>query len=211
MYKIFFIVHHQRLVSNESKGVAFKMRFLLRFILATTAISLFILTGCASTPKPPIAQISINVQPNINSYSIDKSEPEANPVVIRLYELTSNAAFNSNDFLSFFYDYKAALKDELLKSEEFKLIPNKKLKFNRSLHLNTQYVGVVAEFKNFEHSQWRAITAIPAKESAPEIYILLEGNKVMIGAKEACGFFCGLWSPKPPAGSLYEPIKQNTE
>lgn len=187
------------------------MKLLLRLILATSIISLFILTGCTSTPKPPIAQISLNVQPNINSYAINQTEAEARPVVIRLYELTSLSAFNSSDFFSVFNEHKTLLEGELVHSEEFRLIPGKKQKFNRPLHLNTRYVGVVAAFRDLEHSQWRAATAIPAKESAPEIYILLEGNKVMIGAKEACGFFCGLWAPKPPAGSLYEPIEQNTE
>lgn len=168
---------------------------------------LLILTGCSSPPKPPIAQVSLNVQSNINLYSAaEMKESEARPVVIRLYELTSLATFNSADFFSIFNEYKTALANELLNSEEFRLIPGQKQKFNRTLHLDTQYVGVVAAFRDLEHSQWRAATAIPVKEQSPEIYIFLEGNKVLVGAKPECGFFCQFQSPKPQPGTLYEVI-----
>lgn len=134
-------------------------------------------------------------------------EPEARPVVIRLYELTSLDAFKSKDFISVFYDYKTALEGVLLNSEEFSLAPGTKQKFNRPLHMDTRYVGVVAAFKDIEHSEWSATTTIPSKESAPEIYIFLDRNKILVGAKRECAFFCQLSSPKPPAGTLYEAIE----
>lgn len=169
---------------------------------------LLILIGCSSPPKPPIAQVSLNVQPNINLYSTaETKESEARPVVIRFYELTSLATFDSADFFSIFNEYKATLGNELLNSEEFRLIPGQKQKFNRTLHLDTRYVGVVAAFRDLEHSQWRTSVTIPVKEQSPEIYIFLEGNKVLIGAKPECGFFCQFQSPKPQPGTLYEVIE----
>jgi len=169
---------------------------------------LLILTGCSSPPKPPIAQVSLNVQPNINLYSAaEMKESEARPVVIRIYELTSLATFESADFFSIFNEHKATLENELLNSEEFRLTPGQKQKFNRTLHLDTRYVGVVAAFRDLEHSQWRASTAIPIKEKSPEIYIFLEGNKVLVGAKPECGFFCQFQSSKPQPGTLYEVIE----
>ena len=169
-----------------------------------------ILTGCSSPPKPPVAVVSLNVQPNINPFTTTTTEtktPEARPVVIRFYELTSLATFNSADFFSVFNEYKATLENELLTSEEFRLTPGQKQKFNRTLNIDTRYVGVVAAYKDLEQSQWRASTVIPPKEKAPEIYIFLEGNKIQIGAKPACGFFCQFQSPKPPRATLYEVIE----
>jgi len=182
----------------------------LLFISITLVATCLILTGCASTPKPPIATVSLNVQPNINSFSTITDEtkaPEARPVVIRLYELSSLSAFSSADFFSVFNDYKTTLDGELITSEEFRLMPNQKQKFNKTLNIDTRYVGVVAAYKDLEQSQWRASASVPPKESAPEIYIFLEGNKIQIGAKPACGFFCQFLSPKPPPGTLYEVIE----
>ena len=175
--------------------------------LTRTILVITFLVGCASAPKPPIAKVSLNVKENINLYTDKNNHAEARPVVIRVYELNSLAAFNTADFFSLFNDYEAALGSEHLNSEEFQLPPEEQLVFDRTLDIDTRYVGVIAAFRDLEHAQWRASTAVPPKESAPEIYIMLEGNKVMIGAKRACGFFCRIWSPKPPAGSLYEVVK----
>ncbi len=208
MNAILFLVHHLKQVGSQWEGrKSIKMKLLIRLKFITLVIFFLLMTGCASTPKPPIAQVSLNVQPNINSYATNQIESNASPVVIRLYELNSPTRFNASDFLTVFHEHKTLLVDELVHSEEFILVPGKKQKFNRQLHLNTRYIGVVAAFRNLENSEWRDAIAIPANESAPEIFILVEGNKIKIGAKEACGFFCGLWSPKPPAGSLFEPIE----
>lgn len=181
----------------------------LFFIWITLIIFVLILTGCSGPPKPPIATVSLNLQPNINPLlsATETKVPEARPVVIRLYELSSLAAFNSADFFSVFNDYKTTLESELITSEELRVTPGQKQKFNRTLNINTRYVGVVAAYKNLEESQWRASAAIPPNEIAPEIYIFLEGNKIQIGAKPECGFFCQFQSPKPPPGTLYEVIE----
>lgn len=166
-----------------------------------------LLTGCASAPKPTIAQISLNAQTNINpSFVSETKEGDARPIVVRFYELTTPVTFNSADFFSVFNEYKSTLDNELLNSEEFRLIPGHKQKFKRTLHLDTRHVGVVAAFRDIEQAQWRASTAIPVKEKNPEIYIFLEGNKILIGAKPHCGFFCKS-EPAPP-GTLYEVIEE---
>jgi len=182
------------------------MKFVSYLIWMASAIFLLTLAGCASVPQPPVAQISINVQGDINP----GKDGKARPVTIRLYELKSDTAFNTTDYFSLVNNYKAALDTEYLDSKKFQLLPKDKLKFDKPLHIDTRYVGVVSAFRD-KYSKRLAVTAIPSKESKPEIYILLEGNEVMIGAKQPCGFICQLWSPKPPAGTLYEIIENNTD
>jgi len=179
----------------------------LPLLICTASILLLVLTGCSSTPKPPIAQISLNVQEDINFYRVEANVAEARPVVIRLYELTSLAAFNSTDFLSIFNDFQSALGNELLFSEEFRLVPGMRQKFKRPLNLDTRYIGVVAAFRDLENAQWKAFTPVPAQEKEPEIYIFLKENQILIGAKEPCGFFCRMRTPKPEPGTLYEVIE----
>lgn len=172
---------------------------------------LLVIAGCSSTPKPPVAQISLNVQPTINPYTDGISGPEPRPVIIRIYELKSQTAFSTADYHSLTSRYKEILDSDLLNSEEFQLSPGKKFKLDRTLHPDTRFIGVVSAFRDLEHARWRAMAALPPEESNPEIYILLESNQVSIGAKPACSFLCRLWSPDPPAGSLYEIIEHQTE
>lgn len=169
-----------------------RMKLFSRLLWRVSIFGVLILIGCISAPKPPVAQISLNVQHNINSYTnvSDLIKSEARPVVIRFYELTSVAAFNSTDFFSIFNDYKTVLDGELLNSEEFRLTPGMNQNFSRTLHINTRYIGVIAAFRDLEHSQWQAFAAIPAKESMPEIQISLDGNKVSVEVKKNCIFFC---------------------
>ena len=192
-------------------GIYTIMRLTSHLIYTSFILTTLFLSGCSSTPKPPIAQISFNVKPNINLSTDGISNPEPRPVVIRLYELKSTAAFNSADFFGIFNQYKDTLDNELVNSEEFQLFPGKKVKFNRTLHLDTRYVGVVSAFRDLEHAQWRAVTKLPPDETNLEIYLLLDKNDVLIGAKPECSFFCRLWSPTPPVGTLYEIIEQTEE
>jgi len=74
-------------------------------LTGTLIITFLLLAGCAGAPKPPIATMSLNVQPNINQYTDEISTPEARPVVIRVFELNSLAAFNTADFFSIFNSY----------------------------------------------------------------------------------------------------------
>lgn len=184
-----------------------KFAFHLHLIWIVSATVFLTLAGCTSAPKPPVAQISLNVQGNINP----AKDGTARPVAIRIYELKSDTAFNTSGYFSVFNDYKATLDSEYLDSEKIQLVPNMKRKFDKPLHIDTRYVGVVSAFRDLEHSQWRAAAALPSKESKPEIYILLDGTNVKIGAKQPCGFFCQLWSPKAPVGSLYEIIENQAD
>ncbi|MBK9663422.1 MAG: hypothetical protein IPO71_10595 [Nitrosomonas sp.] len=48
----------------------------LLFIWIILIASCLILTGCSSTPKPPVAVVSLNVQPNINPFSTSTTEKQ---------------------------------------------------------------------------------------------------------------------------------------
>ena len=187
-----------------------KVNFNLAYYLLIIA-SIHFITGCASAPKPPIATISLNAQKDINPNQklYEDTELIAKPVVIRVYELKSLAAFNSSDFFSAFNNYRETLGPEHLNSEEFQLQPGKKMKFDLTLNFDTRYIGVIAAFRDLEHAQWRASAPLPVKEKAPEVYVFLKENTVKVGTKKACGFFCQLFSPKPPEGTLYEEITPN--
>jgi type VI secretion system protein VasD len=154
------------------------MKSPLWLIRTASIIILLWVTGCASTPKPAVIQVLLDVQPNVNPDSRGRSSP----IVMRLYEIKSLAAFNTADFFSIFDRDKETLGAELLAREEFQLRPGEKRQFNRQLQLDTRYVGVIAAFRDLERSQWRAVLPVAPKKKA-ELLIQLDAKKITISPR----------------------------
>lgn len=163
------------------------MKFVLNVVCYISAITLLLLNGCASTPKPVIVKISINAQPSLNP----DSRGRPSPVVMKLYELKSDVAFNGGDFFSVFDNEQKTLGGDLLNSEVFQLRPGETLKLERPIQPDARYVAVVAAFRDLEHSQWRAALAIPPKKKIKRIAVQLDANKIMISGEQKCLLWCG--------------------
>jgi type VI secretion system protein VasD len=136
---------------------------------------LLCLTACASGPKPTHVQIDLQVMENIN--------PDMNgrpsPVVVRLYELNSLTAFNSADFFSLYDKDRQTLGNELLAVDELRLMPDETRKLERTLQPDTQYLGIIAAFRDLEHSKWRSSMAI-APHKTTQLVIELKENQISI-------------------------------
>jgi len=100
-----------------------------------------------------------------------KAAPTANPnlrgrpspIVVRVYELKSLAAFNNADFFSLFDKDAETLGGDLVGREEYDLQPDETRPYRRQLQPDTKFVGVVAAFRDLEKSQWRQAAAVPSK------------------------------------------------
>lgn len=153
------------------------MKFGLRLAWMAIAIVLAGTAGCAGTPKPALIKAQFDVQPSVNP----DSRGRPSPVVVRLYELKSLAAFNGADFFSIYERDKETLGAELLAREEFLFRPGETRKLERKLQPEATYVGVIAAFRDLEHSQWRGTMAVAPGQVVPML-IKLEGSKISIGA-----------------------------
>lgn len=162
------------------------MKLALNLIWCISAISLLLLSGCASTPKPTIVKVSINAQSGLNP----DSRGRPSPVVMKLYELKSITGFNGADFFSVFDSEQKTLGADLLSSEVFQLRPGEILKLERPIQPDARYVAVVAAFRDLEHSQWRATLAIPPKKKIKRIAIQLDMSKIMISGEQKCLLWC---------------------
>ena len=170
------------------------MKLLWHLAQLISVTTFLFVSGCASTPKPTITKVSLHAQPSVNP----DSDGRASPVVVKFYELKSATSFNATDFFSLSESEQKALGAELINSEVFQLRPGEKLEFDRPLNSDTRHLAAVAEFRDLEHSQWRATLAIPPKAKLSRILVELEGNKVLIGAEQECSLLCGIYSKKPP-------------
>jgi type VI secretion system protein VasD len=152
------------------------------FRVLALVLPVLVAFGCASPPPPPpkptIVQITIDVDPGVNP----DSRGRASPVVAKLFELKSLAAFESADFFSLAEKDKDTLGTELVAREEFQLQPKESRKFERKLPPESRYIGVVAAFRDLERATWRAAVAIPP-EKVTNLTIRFDARSVSINAR----------------------------
>jgi len=129
------------------------------WILAV-ACGLSLTTGCGTMrSSPPVVQGSIKAVATTNP----DPRGRPSPIVVRVYELKSAAAFNSADFFSLFDKESETLGGDLVGREEYDLRPDETRPYRRQLKADTKVIGVVAAFRDLEKSRWRQTTTVPAK------------------------------------------------
>lgn len=119
----------------------------------------------APPPKPTILQISLTVSPNANR----DSGGRPSPVVARLYELKSLAAFQGADFFALFDRDKETLGNDLVAKEELILQPGDNREFRREPHADTRFIAMVVAYRDIERSRWRASMPVTRNETTPTL------------------------------------------
>ena len=133
------------------------------------------LTGCFKKAPPPAAPaapvITIAAPPDARvkatmtiAASAD-SNPDASgrasPVVVRVYQLRGDAAFNGADYFPLYDDEKMVLGQELVSRDEFVMNPGERRSLDVTLAADTRFVGAVAAFRDIRNAQWRAVVPAP--------------------------------------------------
>jgi len=122
-----------------------------------------LLSACAGKPPPP-ASVTGTVQASAQINPSASKRPS--PLLIRIYELKSVAAFNAADFMSLYQRDQAALSGDMLAKEEFVLEPGETKTFAKTLAPDTRFIGVVAAYRDLEHAKWRSV--VPVQPSVPQ-------------------------------------------
>ena len=125
--------------------------------LAALGVAL-LLTACAAKPPPPPASVAGSIQASTQINPSASKRPS--PLLIRVYELKSVAAFNGADFMSLYQRDQAALGGDLLAKEEFVLEPGETKTFAKTLAPDTRFIGVVAAYRDLEHAKWRTVVSV---------------------------------------------------
>ena len=146
----------------------------MRRLLLACAVALAV--GCGSSP--PLLRGAITVDPNVNPDRAGRPSP----IVVRVYELKSVAAFNGADFFALFENEQATLSSELVGREEFQLQPAETREYRRQLQPDTKFIGVVGAFRDLEQARWRQAVPVPSK-SKPTITIGLQARAVSVTVK----------------------------
>lgn len=136
----------------------------LNWILLSACAAL--LWGCASGPKPTPVDIQLAGAATVNPDSRNRPSP----VMVRVYELKTPAAFESADFFSLFDKDRETLAADMNARDEFVLQPGQTLSLKRLAKPDTRFIAVLAAYRDLERSRWRAVTALdPGKSQVVNI------------------------------------------
>lgn len=122
---------------------------MLRLMIIITILTL---SACAITPR---ATVTVLPSAQLNPDRFGKSLP----VVLHLFQLTEQTRFQQASFQQVWQKPQAVLKQTLLGERLLMVSPGRSEKLALPLQPQTQYLGLIAIFRQPQHC-WRAIVPI---------------------------------------------------
>jgi type VI secretion system protein VasD len=162
-----------------------------RLALATAFAGLLAAGACAKAPPPPaVPPLTIAAPPEAKTKasmtlaaSADTNPDgtgRASPVVVRVYQLKTDAAFKGAEFFALFDDDQKVLGQELISRDEFVLAPSEKRTIDVAVSRDTRFVGAVAAFRDIRNAQWRGL--VPAPRAG--LNVTVERTRLVLSAIE---------------------------
>jgi type VI secretion system protein VasD len=109
----------------------------------------------AKVKAPMTIAVSADVNPDASG--------RPSPIVVRIYQLKTDAAFRGADFFALFENDAQVLGSELISRDEFTLAPAERKTMDVTVAGETRFVGAVAAFRDIRNAQWRVIVPATAK------------------------------------------------
>jgi len=100
------------------------------------------------------------------------------PVVLRIYQLRTDAAFNGAEYFALYDDDKKVLGTELISRDEFVLAPSERRTIEISVAPEARFVAAVAAFRDIRNAQWRVL--VPASRKG--LTVAVERARVTLSA-----------------------------
>lgn len=110
------------------------------------------------------------------------SQDEAAPVFLRLYELSSDEAFEEADFIDLYEREKAVLGDSLIKFRQLpRVAPNEVRDYEMVLNSETRFVGILAEFYQYEDASYKIVVPVTSKNVFRDrLRVRISGNDISL-------------------------------
>lgn len=139
---------------------------LLPWLAAVPAI---LIAGCSSlfgaVPPAQYEQTNLEIAIDAGSGLNPDDKGRAAPVLLKVYELRSESAFQEADFFSLQNADKATLNTDLLVVDRFILRPGETRSIRRKSHPEAKAIGVFVAYRDLPNATWRAVHRVP---QAPE-------------------------------------------
>ncbi|EJE8733511.1 type VI secretion system lipoprotein TssJ [Vibrio vulnificus] len=126
-----------------------------------TTIIVFLLMGCsaANMVVSPYSNLEIktgfNVNPDMNG--------RPSPVVVYVFELTSDTLFTSQDFFSLYENTAQTLGPDLVNKTELYLSPGQNTLYESTMKPSVEYIGIVVAYRDIENANWRKVIKVDRK------------------------------------------------
>jgi type VI secretion system protein VasD len=155
----------------------------IRVLLGLLVVS--IAAGCASAPpKPAEAKMQIVATADVNPDG--KGRPS--PIVVRIYQLKTEAEFAKADFFAIYDREKEVLGPSLITREEYTLEPGETEDLKFEVARDARFLGVLAAYRD-PAAHWRAVSPAPEKGLADlikkdRLTVTLGKNAVSLAIKD---------------------------
>jgi len=139
-------------------------------------ISLFLLNACSSnTPEPTLLKLTLNAGEKINPSQLSS----ANPVVLRLYQLSAIEDFKSAQVLDLYQEDAKLLASSLLYKQSIgSVLPSEQRSLQLSIQPGTKYLAVFSQFSNYPQAKSKAWLDITNIDELASITLSIESLSV---------------------------------
>jgi type VI secretion system protein VasD len=115
------------------------------------------LAACAPAPPPPtVVGLTLAAAPDVNA----TPGGQGAPLVVRVYQLSSDAAFSGAEFFQLFNQDAATLKTDLVKKDEYILAPGATKTATLNPMSTVTEIGIFAAYRSFQTVTWRAVVNV---------------------------------------------------
>ncbi|WP_367986515.1 type VI secretion system lipoprotein TssJ [Vibrio sp. NTOU-M3] len=121
------------------------------------------ISGCSSDSTPVVSQyrLKISTDDAINPTGYN----DANPVVIRIYQLTDQQMFNQLPFIDLYNNDVQLLAANLVSKQVLPVaLPKTTTDVTLDINKNTQYLAVLVEFANYQQSEPKSVSTLPGND-----------------------------------------------
>ncbi|MDN2667785.1 type VI secretion system lipoprotein TssJ [Vibrio sp. 14N.309.X.WAT.E.F5] len=121
-----------------------------------------LISACSSSdPAPVVTQYSLTVKADatVNQYNDD----QANPVVVRLYQLTDQQLFKQLPFIDLYNNDLQLLAANLVSKQVLPIVlPSSEQKLTLDINKNTQYIAALVEFADYQNGTTKTVLMMPS-------------------------------------------------
>jgi type VI secretion system protein VasD len=157
-------------------------------------VLLAIVVGASACGKPPAPQLAPEPPPPppaaaqmVVSAAAD-ANPDArgrpSPIVVRVYQLKSDATFGSVEFFGLFDDEEQALGADLISRAELVLAPAEQRTIELAVDGEAKFVAAAAAFRDIRNAGWR--TLVPAwREGTRLVMVQVARDRITAAVSDA--------------------------
>lgn len=140
------------------------------------------LSACSTMPdaKAQREQTQLDLTITAKPYANPDRYGRQSPLMVRIYELKSDDAFQELDFFSLQNNDKTVLGEDLLNKEERILRPGETYQLRHKTMPGTTAIGIMAGYRNIAHAIWKKVYTLPAAPYEAWYRAVIPANKSVL-------------------------------